>query len=85
MTTKIETRILSNGNPVSSDQHLLLNKLAGDDAASGFGVALYTFDNPLSLMLFRGTETLVARTLPRRKSLMPLIVFTYILSPTVRR
>lgn len=54
MTTKIETRILSNGNPVSSDQHLLLNKLAGDDAASGFGVALYTFDNPLIIDALSG-------------------------------
>ena len=54
MTTKIETRILSNGNPVSSDQHLLLNKLAGDDAASGFGVALYTFYNPLIIDALSG-------------------------------
>lgn len=43
MLTKIEYRILSNGNPVSSDQHLLLNKLTGDDAASGFGVAFYSY------------------------------------------
>jgi type 1 fimbria pilin len=42
MLTYSETRILSNGNPVSSDQHLLLNKLTGDDAASGFGVAAYS-------------------------------------------
>ena len=39
----MEYRILSNGNPVSSDKHLLLNKLTGDDAASGFGVALYSY------------------------------------------
>lgn len=42
MLTNMEYRILSNGNPVSSDQHLLLNKLTGDDAASGFGVAAYS-------------------------------------------
>ena len=43
MLTSMEVRILSNGNPVSSDQHLLLNKLTGDDAASGFGVAFYYY------------------------------------------
>ncbi|MDA8516902.1 fimbrial protein [Citrobacter sp. Igbk 16] len=42
MLTKIEYLILSNGNSVSSDKHLLLNKLTGDDAASGFGVAFYS-------------------------------------------
>lgn len=56
MLTYMEYRILSNGNPVSSDQHLLLNKLTGDDAASGFGVAAYTSGRTLIMDAPQGTN-----------------------------
>ena len=41
MVTRMELRILSNGNPVDTKQNLLLNKLTGENAASGFGLSLY--------------------------------------------
>lgn len=41
MVSRMELRILSNGNPVDTNQNLLLNKLTGDNAASGFGLWLY--------------------------------------------
>lgn len=56
MLTYMEYRILSNGNPLSSDQHLLLNKLTGDDAASGFGVAAYAFDRTFIMDALQGTN-----------------------------
>lgn len=64
MLTYTDIRILSNGNPVSSDQHLLLNKLTDDGSASGFGVAFYSYvpyagDNtytPYSIDALRGTN-----------------------------
>lgn len=51
MTRKMELRILSNGNPVSSSGTILLNKLTGDDAASGFGVAFYEADDYVRYVL----------------------------------
>ena len=41
MVSRMELRILSNGNPVDTNQNLLLNKLTGDNAASGFGLGFY--------------------------------------------
>lgn len=40
-----EMRVLSNGSPKSSDNTLLLNKLTGDSAATGVGLAFYRADD----------------------------------------
>ncbi|EOV6165285.1 MULTISPECIES: fimbrial protein [Citrobacter] len=41
MVSDTELRVLSNGNPIDTNNNLLLNKLTGDNAASGFGVNIY--------------------------------------------
>lgn len=65
MMSQTELRVRSNSNPVDADNNLLLNTLTGDNAASGFGVAVY---NKLSQQQYTLDAPLTGGTMTRSTS-----------------